>query len=130
MNYVLLCDIKGSSRLPARKLHSKLNQLCKEINQRFNLAVPMVITLGDEWQMVCQSRTQCLEVLEYTKKTLGRIKFRAVVGKYTKPTEYIGSLKKFNDYMKTHHANPLIGEDFIRAHDQLDSKSCDLIILV
>lgn len=129
MNYVLLVDIKGSRNIPTAKLWAVLNSLCRRVNQKFDLAVPMVITLGDEWQMVCKSRTQCLEVLHYTKEKLGNIEFRAVVGKYSKPTFHIGSVKKFQDYMSQNCANPLIGEDFRKAHDQLDTKIDGIVIL-
>lgn len=83
MSYVLLADIKGSRKLPPTTVYTVLNNLCKRINQNFDLAVPMVITLGDEWQMVCKSRIQCLEFLEYTKDKLGNIEFRAIISKYT-----------------------------------------------
>ena len=129
MQYVLLGDIKGSRKLQPAKVYAVLNNLCKRINQKFDLAVPMVITLGDEWQMVCKSRTQCLEVLEYTKEKLGDIEFRAVIGKYSNPTSHIGSVKKFREYMSNNCANPLISEEFIQAHKQLDAKIDGIVIL-
>ena len=46
MSYVLLADIKGSRKLPPTTVYTVLNDLCKRINQNFDLAVPMVITLG------------------------------------------------------------------------------------
>lgn len=129
MKYVLLGDIIGSQNIPPSQLYTELNNLCKKVNQKFNLAVPMFITLGDEWQMVCRSRSQCLEVIEYSQKILGSIKFRAVIGNYNRPTDHVNTLDKFEEYMKNHYSNPLISEDFKKAHDKLEEKINGLVIL-
>lgn len=124
MGYVLLGDIKGSKQLDTRKLHKTLNSLCKKVNHKFKLSAPMVITLGDEWQMVCATRRQCLEVIEYTKKLLDQhhIEFRAVIGPYSPNTKEYNSVTKFNALMKKSCCNPLICLEFRRAHDKLNEK--------
>jgi hypothetical protein len=129
MQYVLLGDIKGSRTLNPTKLWTILNQLCQRVNQKFDLAVPMIITLGDEWQMVCKTRTQCQEVLVYAQAQLGEIKFRAVIGPYRQPTHQIDSVKKFNTYLSQHSANPLISPEFTQAHEQLDQKNDGIVVL-
>lgn len=129
MKYVLLGDIKNSRKLPPTTVHKVLNNLCKNINQQFDLAVPMMITLGDEWQMVCKNKAQYLEVLDYTKKQLGKIEFRAVVGKYSQATTNIGTITKFKKTMSKNHTNPLISKDFKKAHDQLSLKNDGIVVL-
>lgn len=129
MKHLLLVDIKNSSKIRPTKLWAVLNSLALRVNTKFNLAVPMVITLGDEVQMVCQRKEQTFEVLEFIQKHLKDIEFRAVVTAYDKNTKPISSLKLFEEKMNQTKINPLISHKFIKAHKVLDQKLDGIVLL-
>lgn len=129
MRHLLLVDIKNSKAQKPRKLWTVLNNLCKRVNTKFKLASPMVITLGDEFQMVCDSKTQAFEVLEYLQNYLNPLEFRAVVTAYDKSTKHIDSPAKMKKILNQTSQNPLLSKKYTAAHNLLDQKHDGIILL-
>lgn len=129
MKYLLLVDIKNSRHYPIKILWKKLNKLCDQINKDYKLSAPMLITLGDEFQMVCKNKTQAISVLAAIKKELHPIEFRAVATAYYKKTDKFNTLNKFNKVMQKSNSNPLISQKFIKAHRLLEQKKDEIIFI-
>ena len=79
----------------------------------------MTITLGDEFQMVVQSKNDALDIIESLKEKMTPLSFYLVISPY---------YKKINkDHLsKNITVNPLLCPIFKKAHTALDSKQSEL----
>lgn len=79
----IICDIKNSSFLENREeVQYKLIEMLKDTNNRFlaSIAVPFIITVGDEWQGLLNYPCDYLDILDYFHKTMGTIDFYCGLG--------------------------------------------------
>lgn len=79
----MICDMKKSSSLENREeVQYKLIEMLKDTNNRFSssIAVPFIITLGDEWQGLLKYPCDYLSLLDYFHKTLDMIEFYCGIG--------------------------------------------------
>lgn len=127
MSYLILGDIKNSKLADPKKLWKKLNQITLTINNKYKakLSTPMVITLGDEFQVVANNKLFAKEIVKELLKKIKPYELRMVVAPFYLNTKNFNTLKKFNKLMKKRPVNPLISKSFIKAHDLLDKKDQD-----
>ncbi len=124
MSYLVLGDIKNSKLADCKKLWKKLNQVTFKINTKYKqkLSVPMVITLGDEFQLVANNKIFAKEIVKDLLKAIKPYELRIVVSPFYLKTNDFNTLKKINNLMKKRPVNPLISKSFLKAHDLLDKK--------
>lgn len=124
MANLVLGDIVGSRNHDLKRVWQALNEIAQNINSQFELDAPMVITLGDEFQMVCQNKAQAFVIIETINQALGKANLvcRYVLSPFSLDTSAINSLDKFNKIMNSTLVNPLLCPEFKAAHRQLDLK--------
>ena len=84
MKYLtIICDIKNSRLLEDREsVQYKLIQILKDANKLFasTLAVPFIITIGDEWQGLLNYPCDYDVILNFFHENLGDISFYCGMG--------------------------------------------------
>ena len=131
MGYLILGDIKNSRQYKVLPLWKKLNEVTTLINKKYKtkLKAPMMITLGDEFQLVTKNKEFAKEIIDYLKNSLNPYEIRLVVNRFYLDTSKFNTLKKFNKCMNKSPINPLISKAFLRTHIELDKKESDFISL-
>lgn len=129
MPVLILGDIKSSRKIKVSKLWPLLQKLTRTINKEFTLSAPMMITLGDEFQLVTLNKDQVPQIIKRVSQVLQEIEFRYVVASYDKDTSLFDTVEKFNSLITQSPVNPLISPVFTKAHQELDKKTGDAVDL-
>lgn len=80
---VVIMDVHGSRNMPNRlQFQETLIKYIGRMNEKFNniLAAPISITLGDEWQAITHSPSECYEIVHEFQQYLWQAKVEVYAG--------------------------------------------------
>lgn len=77
--FLIIGDIIGSRGYEGKDLWVLFNKVVKKTNKNFTLKYNLQITLGDEFQGVCDSVETSKEIIRYFQKQMRPVRLRFVV---------------------------------------------------
>ncbi|MFN8310157.1 MAG: SatD family protein [Chitinophagales bacterium] len=114
MNYILMADIVKSRALSGMKLQKEFRFQVEQINLQFRkeLASPLTITLGDEFQGVLNGLNEALQVITTLEQSVALSKFPFQL-------RYVLYYGKIDTAINHQIAYGMLGDGLAKAREQL-----------